>query len=76
MGIERGTGGALVPLDFEIISKERLFFLFRRVKNKFHHFWPPWKKFWENPLLSPRKKSFRRPWTETLFVGNNQNLML
>jgi len=56
--------GGQDPLDFEIISKKRLFFQFRGVKNKFNHFWPPpWKKFWENRLLAPPwKKSFRRPW--------------
>jgi len=49
-------------LDLGIISNKRLFFQFRGVKNKFHRFWPPWKTFWENPLLPPSwKKSFRRP---------------
>jgi len=64
MGIGRGgQRGAFPPLNFEIISKKRLFFQFQGVKNKFHQFWPPWKKFWENPLLPPpSKKSFRRPW--------------
>ena len=35
---ERGAGRALPSLDFEIISKTRLFFQFRGVKTKFHHF--------------------------------------
>jgi len=44
-------------LDFEIIGKKRLFFQFRGVKNKFHHFPPPWKKIWENPLLAAPGKN-------------------
>jgi len=36
-----GAGGDLAPLDFEIISKKMLFFQFRGVKTKFHHFCPP-----------------------------------
>jgi len=56
-----GRGGQGSFLDIEIISKNRLFFQFRRVKTKFHHFWYPFQKFWENPLLAPsRKKFFRR----------------
>jgi len=44
----------LAPLDFEIISKKRLFFQFRGVKTTFHRFCPPpGKKFWENTLLAP-----------------------
>jgi len=39
MGVRRGGNGG-----FEIISKKRLFFQFRGVKNKFHHFWPPLEK--------------------------------
>ena len=53
MGVGRGTGGPWPLLDFEIISKKRLFFQFRGVKIKFHHFWPPLEKVWENPLLPP-----------------------
>jgi len=57
-----GTGGALAPLDFEIISKNKLFFQFRGVKTKFHHFWPPGKIFGKIPYWHPPwKKSFRRP---------------
>ena len=57
MGVGRGGRGGLAPLDFEIISKKRLFFQFRGVKNKFHHFWPLWKKVWENSLLLPPGKN-------------------
>jgi len=37
-------------------------------KMKFYHFWPPRKRSifscaWKNPLLAPRKQSFRRPRT-------------
>ena len=59
MGV--GKGGQGGPLDFEIISKERLFFQFRGVKTKFHHFWPPWKNFGKIPYYYPWKKSFRHP---------------
>jgi len=52
MGIGRGTGGALAPLDFEIISKKRLFFQFRGVQNKFHRFCPPLEKILPTPMLS------------------------
>jgi len=55
MGV--GRGGPSLPPDFEIISKKKLFFQFRGVKTKFHHFLPPWKKFWENPLLAPPGKN-------------------
>jgi len=55
-------GGALASLDFEIISKKRLFFQFRGVKNKFHHIWPPLEKnLGKIPYCPPWKKSFRRP---------------
>ena len=73
MGV--GRGGLWPPLDFEIISKKRLFFQFRGVKTKFHRFMvSPWKKFWENPVLAPPwKKSFRRPWSlisEKIIIGS------
>jgi len=61
MAVGRGSRGALAPLDFEIISKKRLFLQFIGVKNKFQHFWPPWKKIWENPLLPPLEKSLPTP---------------
>jgi len=57
------AGGALPPLDFEINSKKILFFQFRGVKNKFHHFWhPPGKIFGKIPYWPRWKKSLRRPW--------------
>jgi len=40
-----------------MISKKMLFFQIRAVKNKFHHFCPPWKKNWENPLLATHGKN-------------------
>jgi len=50
-------GGAWSPLDFEIFSKKKLFFQFRGVKSKFHHFWSPLEKFWKNPrVATPWKK--------------------
>ena len=57
VGVGRQGRGALIPLDFTIITKKWLFFQFRGVKNKFHHFWPLLEKFWENLLLSPRGKN-------------------
>jgi len=59
MGVGREAGGAKAPLDFESISKNRLFFQFRRVKNKFHCFWPPPGKnfgkilYWSSPEKNP-----------------------
>ena len=54
MGVGRGGRGGQGPLlDFEISSKKRLFFQFRGVKTNFTALAPPWKKFWENPLLPP-----------------------
>jgi len=62
-GRRKGGRGAKA-LDFEIISKKTLFFHFRGVKIKFHHFWPPHvKNFGKIPYCPPlEKKSFRRPW--------------
>jgi len=51
MGVGRG---ALPPLNFEIFSKEKLFFSFEREKTKFHHFWPPMEK---SPSGPPGKKT-------------------
>jgi len=58
----RKRGGAKPPLDFEIISKKRLFFQFRGVKNKFHHFCLPLEKILgKSPTPPPLEKTFRRP---------------
>jgi len=54
-----GVGGP--NYNFEIISKKRLFFQFRGIKNKFHHIWPPWNKFWEYLLLAPPGKILPTP---------------
>jgi len=51
----------LPPLDFEIISKKRLFFQFRGIKTNFTAFGPPRKKFRENPLLAPPWKILPTP---------------
>jgi len=72
---EGRAGGRWPPLDFEIISKKRLFFQFRVGKNKFHHFWPPlekifgkyptatppWKKIFPTPMMST-DMSLRQAW--------------
>ena len=52
MGVGRG-GGALAPLNFEIISKKRLVFQFRGVKTKFHNFCPPLEKIWGKSPTGP-----------------------
>jgi len=70
MGVGRGVRGALTTLDFEIISKKKLFFDFEGQKPKFTNFGPPLEKNWENPLLAPPwKKSFRRPWSQCVFIS-------
>jgi len=68
---EGGARGPRSSLDFEIISKKRLFFQFRGAKSNFTTFGPPLgKKFWENPQLAPPwKKSFRRPCLEATLTG-------
>jgi len=49
---------AEAPPDFEKISKKCLFFQFRRVKTKFHHFGPPpGKNFGKMPYWSPLGKN-------------------
>jgi len=57
-GRQKGRAGGVPspPLDFEIISKKRLFFQFRGVKQISLLLAPSWKKFWENPLLVPPGK--------------------
>ena len=57
----RRKGGLGPPLNFEIISQKRLFFQFQGVKTNFTTFAPPWKKFWENPLLLPQEKILPTP---------------
>jgi len=58
MGPWASEGGA----DFGIISKKRLFFQFRGVKNKFHHFWPPLEKnFGKIPYWTPLEKILPTP---------------
>jgi len=53
IGVGGGGRGALDPWILKIITKKRLFFQFRGVKNNFTIFGPSWKKFCENPLLPP-----------------------
>jgi len=61
MGSEREQGGQGPLTDFEIFSKKWLLSYFRVGKIKFIHLWSPLEKFRKNPLVSPWKKSFRRP---------------
>jgi len=57
-----GRGGGKAPWILKLLQK-KLFFQFRWVKNKFHHFWPrPEKRFGKIPTAPPWKKTFRRPW--------------
>jgi len=60
MGVGRGEQGGKLPWISKLLAKI-LFFQFRGVKTKFHHFWSPWKKFWENPLLAPLEKILPTP---------------
>ena len=61
-GVGREGQGASPPWILKLLQK-KLFFQFRWVKNKFHHFWPrPEKRFGKIPTAPPWKKTFRRPW--------------
>ena len=48
--------GPWPPLDFEIVRKKGVFFNFEWKKQISQLLAPPWKKFWENPLLVPPGK--------------------
>ena len=62
VGVERRGRGRPCPLDFEIICKKRLFFQFRGVKNKFHHFWHPLEKILgKSPTAPPLEKILPTP---------------
>ena len=64
MGVGRGSWGGLVPLDFENFSNKRLFFQFRGVKTKFHHFGPlPWKISEKSLSGAPLEKILPTPMT-------------
>ena len=64
VGVGRG-GGATGPSStpgFWKVRQQRLFFEFRGVKNKFHHFWPlPGNVLEKSPSGPPWKKSVRHP---------------
>jgi len=53
-GLERG---ALPPWILRLLAKKGCFFNFEGLKRNFTTFGPPWKKFWENPLLAPPGKN-------------------
>jgi len=62
MGVGRGVGGGLVPLDFENFSKKCCFLDFECEKTNFTTFGPPLGNIMKNPLVAAHwKKSFRRP---------------
>jgi len=62
-GVGRGGGGLAPTLDFEIISKKRLFFSISRGKKQISPLLaPPAKYLGKFPTGPPWKKSFRRPW--------------
>jgi len=48
-------------LEFKILSKKVCFLSFELEKNKFHHFWPPWKKFGKSPSGPLWKKILPTP---------------
>jgi len=47
-------------MDFENIIKKELFSYFREGKNKFHHFWLPYKTFGKPPS-APLEKILPTP---------------
>jgi len=57
MGVGRGEGRPKPPLNLEIISKKVVFSISRSKKQISPLSAPSWKKIWENPLLSPWKKT-------------------
>jgi len=61
MGVERGAGVALAPLDFEIFSKKGCLLCFEWEKRNFTTFAPPGKILEKFPRGPTWKKSFRRP---------------
>jgi len=61
MGVGRGPGGPWSPLDFEIISKKRLFFQFRGIKTNSTTFGHPWKNFGKIPFWPPLEKILPTP---------------
>jgi len=61
-----GRGGLDPPLEFENISKKRLFFQFQGVKNKFHRFWPPLEKILGKSPTAPLEKILPTPMSRTI----------
>jgi len=55
MGVGRGGQGP--PWILKLLAKKGCFFNFEGQKPNFTTFGPPWKKFWENPLLIPPGKN-------------------
>ena len=49
------------PWILKIIAKKRCVLDFEWEKTNFITFGPPLEKYWKNPLVTPWKKSFRRP---------------
>jgi len=45
MGVGRGQRGQGLPWILKILAKTGCFLNFEWEKDKFHHFWPPWKNF-------------------------------
>jgi len=72
MGIGRRGRGAFPP-GFYNFSKKSFFLSFEWVKTNFTTFGPVQERFWENLLVPPWKKSFRRPWTQLIGVSHYQS---
>ena len=56
----KGSREGLCPLGFEIISKQKIFFQFRGVKNKFHHFWPSLETILPTPMNASVARQLNR----------------
>jgi len=57
MGVGNGAGKAVVPLDFESLSRKGCFLSFEREKTSFTTFGRPPEKFWKILWWPPWKNS-------------------
>jgi len=64
-------GGASPLPGFWIFQRKKVVFWFWVGKNKFHHFGPPWKKCWENPLVANPEKILPTPMSESQMRNYN-----
>jgi len=70
MGVGRGAGRTLAPhWILKLIAKRGCFFNFEGQKTNFTTFGPPWKKNWENPLLTLLEKILPTPVVGSMVTG-------